>query len=109
MHKDGTFRYVQNIAGWTARPEYVRVLYKGVQPHEWRPKSITQTIQEGVQWPHFIPKPVIPVIHPKSLVTLFAVDASGSVVGENLYHTETAKIINEYYKIGDEIALWGSR
>jgi len=46
---DGTFRYIQNIAGWTARPEvHKRVDEK--EPCDWRPSSLSFTIQKGVKW-----------------------------------------------------------
>lgn len=46
MNTDGTFRFIQNIAGWTARPEnHVKI--------DWRPKAINHTINENVEWKDF--------------------------------------------------------
>ena len=44
--------------------------------------------------------------------TIFCIDASGSVIGtspgEIAYHNVTGKILNNFYKNGDIIYLWGS-
>lgn len=43
LKEEGTYRYIQNIIGWTARPElHIRVDKK--KPWEWRPKAINYTI-----------------------------------------------------------------
>lgn len=39
MEKEGTFKYVQNIIGWTARPE-VHIIVDKISPKEWRPKAL---------------------------------------------------------------------
>lgn len=46
------FRYVQNIAGWTARPE-IHLARDNVNPKDWRPASIQYTIQRGIRWNGF--------------------------------------------------------
>ena len=38
MKEKGTFRYVQNIAGFTARPEVH--IYNGINPKDYRPKRV---------------------------------------------------------------------
>ena len=40
--------------------------------------------------------------------TLFCIDASGSVNGQNFYHKITKNIFDKFYKSGDIIYLWGS-
>ena len=41
--------------------------------------------------------------------TLFAIDCSGSVEGQILYHEELDKIMEEYYKNDDDIIyMWDS-
>ena len=105
MTSDGTFRYIQNIAGWTARPEVHLALDRGIQPCDWRPKAVEFKIQEGIKWDKFekMPSQGVDI---KGLKTLWAIDCSGSVGGQSLYHTELAKIVDEYYKPGDDIWLW---
>ena len=39
MTEEGTYKYVQNIIGWTARPE-VHIIIDKESPTEWRPKAI---------------------------------------------------------------------
>ena len=39
MEEDGTFRYIQNIAGFTARPEVH--LSNNINPKDYRPKKIS--------------------------------------------------------------------
>ena len=39
MSEEGTFKYVQNIMGWTARPE-VHIIVDKKSPKEWRPKAV---------------------------------------------------------------------
>ena len=44
----------------------------------------------------------------KNMKTLFAIDNSGSTYGNRLYYLELEKILNSYWKEGDEIYVWGS-
>ena len=39
MTEEGTYKYIQNIIGWTARPE-VHYIVDRVPPTEWRPKGL---------------------------------------------------------------------
>ena len=39
MTEEGTYKYVQNIIGWTARPE-VHIIIDKESPTEWRPKAV---------------------------------------------------------------------
>ena len=41
---EGTFRYIQNLAGWTCRPEVHMRMDVGTKPCEWRPKAVSHTI-----------------------------------------------------------------
>lgn len=43
---------------------------------------------------------------PKNMNTVWAIDASESVLDNEFYHIELEKIIDEYYKDNDEICLW---
>jgi hypothetical protein len=44
----------------------------------------------------------------KKYETLFAIDCSGSVKGQRLYHEKLDKIMDEYYKDCDIIYMWDS-
>ena len=46
MNTEGTFRYIQNIAGWTAHSEIQKVK-KNIDPRKWRPKCINYTIDRN--------------------------------------------------------------
>lgn len=52
MDSEGVFKYVQNIAGWTARPEIHKAV-DNTNPEDWRPEAVIFTIQNGVQWNGF--------------------------------------------------------
>ena len=39
MKEEGTFKYIQNVMGWTARPE-VHIIVDKQSPREWRPKAV---------------------------------------------------------------------
>ena len=39
MTEEGTYKYIQNIIGWTARPE-VHIIVDKEAPTEWRPKAV---------------------------------------------------------------------
>lgn len=44
MNEAGTYRYIQNIAGWTARPEVFISSGRGPNPLDWRPDALNYTI-----------------------------------------------------------------
>ena len=94
MTTDGTFRYVKNIAGWTARPEVHIRNEPEIQPCNWRPKAVIYSIKKGVKWTRFkeTPKPPVVNVDVKKLKTLWAIDCSGSVSGVSLYQNELKKI-----------------
>lgn len=112
MTTDGTFRYIQNIAGWTARPEVHMRQEPGIQACDWRPKAISHTTKKGVVWDRFkeIPKPpVVPTVDPLKLPrNLWCIDCSFSVNGDSLYHGQLSLILNKYRKSNDEFYLWDS-
>ena len=110
MKKDGSvFRYFQNIAGWTARPE-LHILYEMIEPKDWRPEGIEYKIDINKKWTHFSSKPDIKEkIDLMKLKTLFAFDNSGSISGNELYFKEITRLLNKYYKPGDKFYLWGSK
>lgn len=114
MTEKGTFRYVQNIAGWTAQCESRRI--RGIQPKNFRPKAVVFTLDESQKCPVLQPPPKLPNTSPtssyidlSSLRHLFAIDYSGSVGGVSLYHNEVRSIFNQYYRNGDSIMIWGSQ
>lgn len=114
MTEKGTFRYVQNIAGWTAQCESRRI--RGIQPKNFRPKAVVFTLDESQKCPVLQAPPKLPTSTPaasyvnlSSLRHLFAIDHSGSVSGEYLYHNEVRSIFSQYYRSGDSIIIWDSR
>ena len=44
INKEGVFRYIQNLAGWTCRPEIHMQMNKEINPCDWRPKAVNYTI-----------------------------------------------------------------
>jgi len=72
MKSEGTFRYIQNIAGWTARPEIHRVVDR-VQPKNWRPKAVKYSIRYGEKWNGF------QVCPNSNCDILFMIDSTGSM------------------------------
>jgi len=68
---DGTFRYIQNIAGWTGRPE-IHKRVDGKEPSEWRPKAISFEIKK-IKWPKFKSQGV------NKVDIIFCIDATGSM------------------------------
>ena len=39
MTEEGTYKYIQNIMGWTARPE-THIFVEKISHKEWRPKAV---------------------------------------------------------------------
>ena len=113
MSSEGTARYIQNIACWTANSEYH--YYQGKKPHEFRPKAINYKIEKSKKWDKF--KEIKEKkINPKELKTLFVFDFSGSVKKrisklQGFYHQKINNILGEYYndKRGDKIYIWNSK
>lgn len=111
MEKDDTaFRYFQNIASWSARPE-IHLLYDKIDVRDWRPDCIDYKIDINKKWTKFLPKPSgSPKIDLLKLKTLFAFDNSTSISShyiKELYFSEINRIIKKYYKDGDKFYLWG--
>ena len=110
MEKDDTaFRYFQNIASWSARPEY-HLFYDKVDVKDWRPKGINYTIDINKKWTNFLQKPSFEKkVDLMKLKTLFAFDNSSSISGKVVYFNEINRIVQKYYKNGDKFYLWGSK
>ena len=45
LNLEGTLRYIQNLAGWTCRPEVHMRMNRSIKPWEWRPKAVNYTIR----------------------------------------------------------------
>ena len=113
MEKDDTaFRYFQNIASWSARPE-IHITYDHMDARDWHPDCIDYKIDVSKKWTKFSPKfSPTQKIDLFKLKTLFAFDNSSSI-SENknikqLYFNEIDRIVKKYYKEGDKFFLWGS-
>ncbi len=73
MKECGTFRYVQNVAAWTAAPERSNVIY-GVKPRDYRPKAVIYEITSE-RFTNFREPPK------SDFDLLFMIDATGSMGG----------------------------
>ena len=101
MEKDNSvYRYFQNIAAWTARME-LHLKYDFIHARDWRPENIEYKIDINKRWTKF-------EIDLFKLKTLFALDNSGSITGNELYFNEVKRLLEIYNKPGDKIYLWGS-
>ena len=69
MAVDGTFRYIQNIAGFTMNME--QHIIEGYNPKEWRPKAVCHLIDFNASWEY-------PLIN-KDIDIIFCIDATGSM------------------------------
>ena len=76
MYNCGTFRFIQNIAGWTARPEII-FLTENKKPFQWRPKGIDYKVNYNASFNGFLKLENYKNLEDKK--TLFAIDNSGSV------------------------------
>ena len=103
---DSAFRYFQNIASWSARPE-IHICYDAMAPKDWRPKCINYNIDINKKWTDFKQKPE-EFINLSKLKTLFAFDNSGSISENSIYFDEIDNLIKKYYNQGDKFYLWGS-
>ena len=110
MEKDDTaFRYFQNIASWSARPE-IHIMYDHTDARDWWPDCIDYKIDINKKWTKFSPKiSSQPKIDLLKLRTLFAFDNSYSINQiKQLYFDEIDRIVKKYYKEGDKLFLWGN-
>ena len=106
-----SYRYFQNIIGWTARPEIHMILdRKSVK--FWRPKPIMLDNTTKSKY-SFLPKPEKSskkkvYIVPK-MPTIIAIDCSGSISSIKDYYFPTVDEIVEKYKDGPtRYYIWGS-
>ena len=110
MTTNGTFRYVQNIAGWTAQCESRSVMR--IKPKDFRPEAIKFTINENARCnlikPPQVTLPKNNYIDITRYRRLFAIDYSGSVQGVLQYHDELRSLFNSMYKSTDTIMTWSS-
>ena len=72
LYKTGTFRFIQNIAGWTARPE-INYMIENVNPWEWRPKGIDYKVNYNSKYNGYL---ITEKIQVEKMKTLFAIDGS---------------------------------
>jgi len=108
--EDDSYKFFQNIIGYTARPEIHLILDKE-SPFEWRPKAVSKLSQKITSFKYLsIPNIEIKEITPPSfLINLFCFDNSGSVESiADIYFSTCKEIIDKYYKNGDIFYLWGS-
>ena len=73
MKECGTFRYVQNLAAWTAAPERCNVIY-GVKPRDYRPKAVIYELTSE-RFTDFQQPPLT------DFDLVFMIDATGSMGG----------------------------
>lgn len=71
MTVDGTFRYIQNIAGFTMNME--SHCLDGFSPREWRPKEVNHLIKLDDEWEYPILKGT------EEIDIVFCIDATGSM------------------------------
>ena len=106
MENTGTFRFIQNIAAWTARPE-VNFIINKISPWEWRPKGIKYKVNLNSHYDGYLKFDDISTNF-ENMKILFAIDKSGSTCNK-LYSDEIIKLVNENYneERGDIIYIWG--
>ena len=75
MKECGTFRYVQNIAAWTAAPERSNVIY-GVKARDYRPKCVIYELTSE-RFTDFQKPPLSTPLSDFDLI--FMIDATGSM------------------------------
>ena len=109
MFKSGTYRFIQNIAGWTARPEII-FLAENINPWDWRPKGINYKVNYNAVYNGFL-KLENEEEDLMNMKTLFCIDDSGSTENVSFYYNELKDIIEKYYIIdrGDIFYLWSDR
>ena len=111
MFKTGTYQFIQNIAGWTARPEIKNQPDKKIYPWNWRPKGIKYKVNYNIKYNGYLP-----ILNEDSdlskMKTLFCIEAPLSTNNNNYFYlTELEKIINLYYKKnrGDIFYSWNDQ
>ena len=106
MYKTGTYKFIQNIAGWTARPE-IKFLAENINPWDWRPKGIKYKVDYNAVYNGFL-KLENEESDLANMKTLFCIDDSGSTDENEFYYSELKDIISYYYNKnrGDIIYLW---
>ena len=108
MYKTGTYKFIQNIAGWTARPE-IKFLAENINPWDWRPKKITYKVNYDAVYNGYL-ELENEDSDLANMKTLFCIDDSGSTDGSEFYYSELKDIISSYYveERGDIFYLWNS-
>ena len=108
MYNFGTFRFIQNIAGWTARPEII-FLTENIKPYKWRPKGIDYQVKYNATFNRFLKLDDFKkYLNLESKKTLFAIDSSGSINNLDFYSDEIDNIVKRYYikEREDTIYFW---
>ena len=108
MYKSGTYKFIQNIAGWTARPE-IKFLAENKNPWEWRPKGIKYKVDYNAKFEGYL-KLENAESDLYNMKTLFCIDDSGSTDKSAFYYNGLKEIVNDYYdeNRGDAFYLWDS-
>ena len=101
MTMTDTFKFIQNIAGWTCRPE-IQSMIENKLPWEWRPKGIDYKINTYAIYNYNED------LNLENKKTLFAIDYSTSTCYSDFYYEELKIILNNNYRNdrGDEIYFW---
>ena len=108
MYRTGTYRFIQNIAGWTARPE-IKFLSENIKPCDWRPKAIEYKVNYKAKYNGFL-KLENENSDLSNMKTLFCIDDSLSTHMNEFYFNEIKDIIDFYYtkNRGDIFYFWNS-
>ena len=92
MYKTGTYKFIQNIAGWTARPE-IKFLAENINPWDWRLKGIKYKVNYNALYNGFL-KLENEESDLANMKTLFCIDDSGSTDGSEFYYSKLEDIIS---------------
>ena len=102
----GTFKYIRNIAGWTARPE-VHYKEESIHPCDWRPKRVKYKVNFNAKFNGYkkLENKTI-----ENMKTIFVIDNSESTDNNNFYFDNVKKIIDSYFnkERGDKFYIWNS-
>ena len=109
MYRTGTYKFIQNIAGWTARPE-IKFLAENINPWDWRPKGINYKVNYNAKYNGFL-QLENEDSDLANMRTLFCIDDSGSTDMSDFYYSELKDIISYYYSKnrGDIFYLWNEK